>query len=174
MGIHAVHVTCDHCTAGDKGDRLPSCVLPLTWHCYEINLEPISETMTPQNYSADYYSKHTSQNNLLHSKLSAFMSAVLMRYSHYGGMLQAGRSRVRFPTRSLGFCKWSNPSNCTKVLGWTQPLIEMSTRKVPGELKGGRRWQLHRHLRVDYLKNVGASTSHNPMGLHGLLQGQVL
>jgi hypothetical protein len=30
---------------------------------------------------------------------------------------------------------------------------------------------LWRHLRADGLENVGASTSHNPIGLHGLLQG---
>jgi hypothetical protein len=30
---------------------------------------------------------------------------------------------------------------------------------------------LHRHLWADYLENVGAPTSHNLMGLHGLLQG---
>jgi hypothetical protein len=29
----------------------------------------------------------------------------------------------------------------------------------------------HRHLWADCLENVGTSTSHNPMGLHGLLQG---
>jgi hypothetical protein len=34
-------------------------------------------------------------------------------------MLQAGRSRVRFPMRSL-------------ALGSTQPLTEMSTRNLPG------------------------------------------
>jgi hypothetical protein len=27
------------------------------------------------------------------------------------------------------------------------------------------------HLLVDFLENVGASTSHNPMSLHDLLQG---
>jgi hypothetical protein len=31
--------------------------------------------------------------------------------------------------------------------------------------------QPHRQLWADCLENVGASTSHNPMGLHGLLQG---
>jgi hypothetical protein len=30
---------------------------------------------------------------------------------------------------------------------------------------------VHRYLRADCLENVGASTSHNPIGLHGLLQG---
>jgi hypothetical protein len=29
----------------------------------------------------------------------------------------------------------------------------------------------HRHLLADCLENVEALTSHNPMGLHGLLQG---
>jgi hypothetical protein len=40
-------------------------------------------------------------------------------------------------------------------------------------VKGGRRVRLttYRHLWADCLENVGASTPHNPMGLHGLLQG---
>jgi hypothetical protein len=59
------------------------------------------------------------------------------------------------------------------VLESTQPLTEMSTRNLPA-CKG----RLAR--KADNLtaicerivkKNVGASTSHNPMGLHGLLQG---
>jgi hypothetical protein len=33
-------------------------------------------------------------------------------------------------------------------------------------------WQLHRHLCADRIENVGASKSQNPMGLHGLLQGE--
>jgi hypothetical protein len=47
-------------------------------------------------------------------------------------MLQAGRSRVRFPMRSLDFFSWPNPSSRTIALGPTQPLTEMSTRNVPG------------------------------------------
>jgi hypothetical protein len=52
----------------------------------------------------------------------------------------------------------------------TQPLIEMSTRNLPGS-----KWRPAR--KADDLiaicepviyKNVGASTSHKPMGLHGL------
>jgi hypothetical protein len=31
----------------------------------------------------------------------------------------------------------------------------------------------HCHLRADFLENVGASTSHNSMGLHGLLHGEL-
>jgi hypothetical protein len=45
-------------------------------------------------------------------------------------------------------------------LGWTQPLTETSTRNLPGAERA-----------ADCLENVGASTSHNPMGHHGLLQG---
>jgi hypothetical protein len=40
-------------------------------------------------------------------------------------------------------------------------------------VKEGRLLELitHRHLRADCLENVAASTSYNPMGLHGLLKG---
>jgi hypothetical protein len=51
----------------------------------------------------------------------------------FTSMLQAARSRVRFPMRSLDFFfNLSNPSNRTMVLGSTQPLTEMSTRNFPG------------------------------------------
>jgi hypothetical protein len=59
------------------------------------------------------------------------------------------------------------------ALGSTQPLKEMSIRNLPGGKGRPAR-------KVDNLtaicepmsrENVGTSTSHNPMGLHGLLQG---
>jgi hypothetical protein len=63
------------------------------------------------------------------------------------------------------------------ALGSTQPLTEMSTRNLPGG--GGVKGQPAR--KADNLtaicvsrlsrENVGASTSRNPMDLHGLLQG---
>jgi hypothetical protein len=62
---------------------------------------------------------------------------------------------------------WPNSSSRTMALGSTQPLREMSTRNLPGEVKGGRRIRL---VSILSRQNVGASTSHNPMGLHGLLQ----
>jgi hypothetical protein len=51
-------------------------------------------------------------------------------------VLQAGRSRVRFPTVA-GIFHWHNPSGCTMALGLTQPLTEMSKKlkqalRVPG------------------------------------------
>jgi hypothetical protein len=84
----------------------------------------------------------------------------------WGNTLQAERSRVRIPMRSLDF------SSRTMALGSTQPLTEISTRNF----SGGKGLQVreagnpHRHLWADSLENVGASTSHNPVGLHGLLQ----
>jgi hypothetical protein len=51
----------------------------------------------------------------------------------------------------------------------TQPLTEMSTSNLPG----GKKWPAHRadNLTTFYepnVKNLGASTSRNHKGLHGL------
>jgi hypothetical protein len=52
---------------------------------------------------------------------------------HAGSVLQAERSRVRFPMRSfIGFFNSPNRSIRTMALGSTQPLTEMSTRNLPG------------------------------------------
>jgi hypothetical protein len=60
------------------------------------------------------------------------------------------------------------------ALGSTHPLTEMSTRNIPGDK--GRPARKADNLTAicepTVEENVGASTSHNPMGLHGLLQGQ--
>jgi hypothetical protein len=48
------------------------------------------------------------------------------------------------------------------ALGSTQPLTEMSASKAD---------KLTAICEPIVRENVGASTSHNPMGLHGLLQG---
>jgi hypothetical protein len=56
------------------------------------------------------------------------------------------------------------------TLGFTQPLTEMSTRNLPG----GKGYGNHTAIcEPDCLANVGASTSHNPTGLNGLLQGEL-
>jgi hypothetical protein len=60
------------------------------------------------------------------------------------------------------------------ALELTQPLTEMSTKNLPGDKgrqAGAQGRQPHRHLRADYLENVEASKSLNPMRLHGLLRG---
>jgi hypothetical protein len=51
-----------------------------------------------------------------------------------GTMLQAGRSPVRIPDE-LDFFNLPNPSSRTMALGSTQPLTDMSTRKLPGSKK---------------------------------------
>jgi hypothetical protein len=83
----------------------------------------------------------------------------------------------------VDFFNLHNPSSRTMALGSIQPLTEMSTRDLPGvgwggvgwggEVKGGRRVSLTLPPSVSRLcrENVGASTSHDPMGLHGLIQG---
>jgi hypothetical protein len=55
------------------------------------------------------------------------------------------------------------------TLGSTQPLTEMSTTDLPG----GKERQVRKadNLTVNHLENVGTSTSHNTVVLHGLLQG---
>jgi hypothetical protein len=45
-------------------------------------------------------------------------------------MLQAGRTRVRLPIRSLDIFNLPNLSRLIMVLGSTQPLTEMSTRNL--------------------------------------------
>jgi hypothetical protein len=58
------------------------------------------------------------------------------------------------------------------ILGSTQPLTEMSTRNLPGG-KGRPARKADKLTAVCepiVLENVGALTSHNSMGLQGLLQ----
>jgi hypothetical protein len=83
-------------------------------------------------------------------------------------MLQAGRSPVRIPDEAE-FFNLPNPSSRTVALGSTQPLTEMSTRNLLG-VKSGRRVGLTTlpPSMSRMSDNVGASTSRNPKGLHGL------
>jgi hypothetical protein len=85
-------------------------------------------------------------------------------------MLQAGRSQVRVPMRWIFFFNLPKPSSRNMAQVSTQPLTEMSTRNLPGGVKSGRRLTIL-PASVSRLsrENVGASTSHNPMGFHGLL-----
>jgi hypothetical protein len=71
------------------------------------------------------------------------VSAEVLRNSvvGWGTMLQAGRSQFRF-SMSLDFLINQNPSSRTMALGSSQPLTEMSTRNLPGGVKGGRRLRL--------------------------------
>jgi hypothetical protein len=42
-------------------------------------------------------------------------------------MLQAGRSQIQVPMRSLNVFNLTNPSSCTTDLGFTRLLTEMGT-----------------------------------------------
>jgi hypothetical protein len=91
-------------------------------------------------------------------------------------MLQAGRSWVRVPMMLLDFFNFLNSSR-TMALWSTQPLTKMSARKIHGAGKGGRRVRLTiLPPSVSRLsrENVGASTSHTLMGLHGPVTGTSL
>jgi hypothetical protein len=61
------------------------------------------------------------------------------------------------------------------ALGSTQPLTEMTNRNIFPGVKDDRPERKTDNLTAiseqPVYKNVGASTSHNPMGFHGLLQG---
>jgi hypothetical protein len=76
------------------------------------------------------------------------------RVASSGTMPQAGRSRVRFLTRSW-FFNWPNSSSRTMALGSTQPLTEMSSRNFlggQGRPGGVYSWKPHRHLWGDVHK----------------------
>jgi hypothetical protein len=83
-------------------------------------------------------------------------------------MLQAGRSLVRVPDE-VDFFNLPNTSSRTVALGSTQPLTEMSTRNLPGgKMQPARRADILAAICEPMSENVGASTSRNPKGLHGL------
>jgi hypothetical protein len=81
-------------------------------------------------------------------------------------MLQAGRSLVRDPDE-VEFFNWANSSSRTMALELTQPLTEMSTRNLPGGKKRPAR-RADNLVAICESNYVGASTSRNPKGLHGL------
>jgi hypothetical protein len=92
----------------------------------------------------------------------------------WGTALQAGRSRVQFSMRSLDF---SIDLILPAVL-WPRDRLDLSQKcaRIFLEVKGGQRIKLTTSPpSVSWLfrENVAASSSYTPMGLHGLLQGQL-
>jgi hypothetical protein len=86
----------------------------------------------------------------------------------WGTMQQARRSTVRVPDEVDCF-NWPNPSSHTMALGSAQTLTELSTRNLPGGKKRpGRRADNLAAICEPNVWNVGASTSRNPKGHHGM------
>jgi hypothetical protein len=76
------------------------------------------------------------------------------------------------PDEVIKFFKLRNPPSHTMAMGSTQPLTEMIKRKIPGG-KGRPARKADNLTAICQpigLWNVGASTFHNTMDLHGLLQ----
>jgi hypothetical protein len=69
----------------------------------------------------------------------------------------------------VNFFNLPNPSSHTIALGSTQLLTKLGTRNLPGA-KGQPACSAD-NLTAICVLNVGASTSHNPIDLQGLLQG---
>jgi hypothetical protein len=91
----------------------------------------------------------------------------------WGTMLQAGKSRVWIPLRSVDISVDLILLVTLCALGSTQTPTEWSTRNLP-RVRGGRPERNADDLTTmcaDCLDNVGSLTSHNPIGLHGLLRG---
>jgi hypothetical protein len=88
----------------------------------------------------------------------------------WGTLLQAGRSPVRV-LDEVDFFNLPNPSSHTMALGSTQPLTEVN---LPG-LKRSQCVGLTNLLpSVSQMSdNVGAPTSCNPKGLHGLYRAYI-
>jgi hypothetical protein len=82
-------------------------------------------------------------------------------------MLQAERSQFLLPMKLLGFFSWPNPSGRTAVLEFTRPLKELGSKARPTRMVDNF---IPIYERIQY-NNVEASMSHNPIGLHGLMQG---
>jgi hypothetical protein len=83
-------------------------------------------------------------------------------------MLQAGWSLVRVPDE-VNFSNLPNSSSRTMTLGSTQPLTETSTRNLPGGKSSRRVGLTTLPPSMNRMsENVGASTSRNTKGLHGL------
>jgi hypothetical protein len=101
-----------------------------------VDISPIWTSITTEaekNYS--------SIQDRLSGKIVFFMLILFRKGARgsvvgWGPMLQAGRPRVRFSMRSLSFFNLPNPSSHNMALGLTQPLTEISTRKIPG----GKGW----------------------------------
>jgi hypothetical protein len=80
-------------------------------------------------------------------------------------MLQAGRTRVQISTRSVKNLKVSTRSSRYTVLGFTEPLTEISNESIKCCRKAERGW----NVRLNTSPLLRSLTTHNLIGIHGML-----
>jgi hypothetical protein len=137
---------------------------------YNVRKGPQYKAILINVPSVQFYENYSSAGVYLHLQQFCFFPLNCLR--HYTTSRKVAGSSPDAVDLNL-----PNPSSYTMALWPTWPLTEMSIRNLPeGEVavNGGRLVRLRAlPLPVSrlYRQNVGASMSHNPMGLHGLLQG---
>jgi hypothetical protein len=102
-----------------------------------------------------------------HTKLKVVLEPLKYKFGHYATRRKVAGS---IPDEVIEFFNCVNPSRSTMALGSTKPLKNMSNRNFPGAK--GRTTRKTDSLTAICLENMEASTSHKPIGLHDLLQGQ--
>jgi hypothetical protein len=144
-----------------------------------------SNWLSPLSISFDLIASTTIRNVTHNSLMQSICWRVMIILLHQDGarrgalgwgiVLQAARSPVRFPMRSLDFFNWPNPSGCHYDPGSTQPLTEMSTRNLPGG-KGRPACRADNFTAIyeplsRNCESLGVSQPYGPP--HDLLQGQL-
>jgi hypothetical protein len=107
------------------------------WRHENINISRLELQMV-QNYAlqltleSQYISLSTPQNNSGHLILVMTLNIQgMQQHSWLRHYATSWKVACSFPDEVTGFFNWPNPSSCTTELGSTQPLTELSTRKLP-------------------------------------------
>jgi hypothetical protein len=118
-----------------KGNRCLDCPLlvPVPHCIFHKQFHKHNRHTKILNTSVDMNFKPVTTAHLLSLQFLRVLRGTRGSVVDWDTMLQAGRSRVRFPIRSLDFCNWLNPSSRPISLGSSKPLTEKNTRNLPGD-----------------------------------------